>query len=360
MSKKLDDKNQEEITDSSVNGLDEKFAKLKEKSDILKGKEEITEKDLKYNKELETLIDNTEKIKNTLTEDVENIGKKIKKIEKEHSKNLHEIRNETKRIGKHTEKSFDELKQRMIFEKPIDDKGKLRDPNDFEQYFITDKKSFATGLNFYKLFWVFFIGCFVGVVVEMLYCLAINGMIESRKGLIYGLFNPVYGFGAVLITVALYYFRKKNSIWIFIGGTVIGGTFEYLASYFQEKVFGTVSWDYSSAPFNINGRICLLYSIFWGILAIFWLKYIYPGMSKLIEMIPNKAGKILTWVLVVFMILNMAISSVAVNRMNKRHNGIAAKNSVEKFIDKHYDDKFMKKIYPNMMDPVTGKVLRDI
>lgn len=54
-------------------------------------------------------------------------------------------------------------------------------------------KSFAHGLNFYKLFWIFFVGCFLGVVIETLYCLVTRHRFESRQGLIYGPFNLVYG-----------------------------------------------------------------------------------------------------------------------------------------------------------------------
>ena len=56
---------------------------------------------------------------------------------------------------------------------------------------------FAQGMTFYKLFWVFFIGCFAGVVLETIYCLIQRGHYESRVGLIYGPFNLVYGVGAL-------------------------------------------------------------------------------------------------------------------------------------------------------------------
>ena len=80
--------------------------------------------------------------------------------------------------------------------------------------FKTNKKSFATGIGFYKLFWVFFIGCFVGVVIEVLFCIFVTEhRYESRQGLIYGPFNPVYGFGAVAMTLVLYLFRKNWYRW---------------------------------------------------------------------------------------------------------------------------------------------------
>ncbi|MGN0559266.1 MAG: hypothetical protein ACI4IS_07465 [Acutalibacteraceae bacterium] len=226
----------------------------------------------------------------------------------------------------------------------------------FEQ---TNKNSFATGLNFYKLFWVFFIGSFVGVIVEILFCLVTEGHLECRQGVVYGPFNPVYGFGAVVITIVLYILRHQRDLVIFIGGSVIGGAFEWLCSYFQEMFMGTVSWDYSDIPFNIGGRTCLLYSLFWGILAIVWLKFIYPLMSALIERIPNKIGRLVTWVLVLFMAFDMFISSAAVVRMGERQKDIAPKTSFDRFLDNNLDDDFLTQIYPNMRNPESGERLVD-
>ncbi len=133
---------------------------------------------------------------------------------------------------------------------------------------------FAKGLNGYKLLLVCFIGsffgviiemlwCLVSVIIEMLWCLVSRGYIESRAGLVYGPFNLLYGFGAVVLTVTLYKFRNRGAWISFLGGIIVGSVVEYVCSWGQELVFGTRSWDYSKMPFNINGRICLLYSIFW-------------------------------------------------------------------------------------------------
>ena len=199
----------------------------------------------------------------------------------------------------------------------------------------------------------------MGVVVEVLFCLVTEQRLECRQGVIYGPFNPVYGFGAVFITVILYFLREKRDLWIFVGGSIIGGAFEWLCSYVQELFLGTVSWDYSNIPFNIGGRTCLLYSLFWGILAIMWLKFVYPIMSKLIEKIQNNVGVILSWILVVFMIFNMLISSLAVYRMKQREVGVKADTTMSRFLDKYYTDDFLKRIYPNMRNPENGEKLID-
>ena len=113
-------------------------------------------------------------------------------------------------------------------------------------------------------------------------------------------------------------------------------------------MFGTRSWDYSNMPFNINGRICLLYSIFWGILGVFWIKTLYPRLSRLILKIPNKIGKIVTWIVTVFMAINIAVSGIAVMRWGQRVRGTEPSNEFWEFIDERFPDERMERIYANM------------
>ena len=209
------------------------------------------------------------------------------------------------------------------------------------------KAHFAQGMTFYKLFWVFFIGCFAGVVLETIYCLIQRGHYESRVGLIYGPFNLVYGIGALCLSGALYQFRNRGRVFSFVGGFVVGSVVEYACSWFQEVCFGSTSWDYSNMPYNLNGRICLLYSIFWGILGIFWIKDIYPRMAKWILKIPNKVGKPLTWVLLVFMVFNSVMTLFTSLRWTARREGIEPRNAFEAYLDEHYPDERMQKIFAN-------------
>ena len=206
---------------------------------------------------------------------------------------------------------------------------------------------FAQGMTFYKLFWVFFIGCFAGVVLETIYCLIQRGHYESRVGLIYGPFNLVYGVGALCLSGALYRFRNRGRVFSFVGGFIVGSVVEYACSWFQEVCFGSTSWDYSNMPYNLNGRICLLYSIFWGILGIFWIKDIYPRMAKWILKIPNKVGKPLTWVLLVFMVFNSVMTLFTSLRWTARREGVKPRNAFEAYLDEHYPDERMQKIFAN-------------
>ena len=167
---------------------------------------------------------------------------------------------------------------------------------------------FAQGLGLYKVLLICIAGSFAGVVVEMLWCLVTNGYLESRAGLVYGPFNLLYGAGAALLTVCLYKYRNRGYQLSFAGGFLVGSVLEYVCSWGQEVLLGSRSWDYSHMPLNINGRICFVYSLFWGALGILWIKDLYPRMAKYILKIPNRAGKILTWALTASLIVNAIVS----------------------------------------------------
>lgn len=212
----------------------------------------------------------------------------------------------------------------------------------------TKSNHFAKGLNLYKILLICFVGSFAGVIIELLWCLVKNGYIESRSGLVYGPFNLLYGAGAVLLTVCLYRFRNRGAWISFLGGILVGSVVEYICSWGQEMLFGSRSWDYSHMPFNINGRICLLYSIFWGFLGVLWIKRIYPIMAECILKIPNKAGKIITWILVAFFAFNSFMTLTSMARWTQRMNGIEPTTKFEEFIDNRFPDSRMEKVFANM------------
>ena len=136
----------------------------------------------------------------------------------------------------------------------------------------------------------------------------------SRSSLIYGTFSVVWGLGAVVLTVVLRRLAGKEDRYVFLAGCLIGGVYEYLCSVFTEVFLGTTFWDYSNMPFNFGGRTNLLYCVFWGLLAVVWMKGLYPRISRLVEKIPVKAGRILTWLIVAFFVLDGLVSAAAMLR----------------------------------------------
>lgn len=211
------------------------------------------------------------------------------------------------------------------------------------------EKPFAFGLCYSKLFWIFMIGNFVGFVLETIYALLMPPhQLELRVSVVFGPFILVYGFGAVVITLLLYKMYNQKDIMIFFASMVIGGAFEYFCSFFQQAMFGTVSWEYSDSALNIGGRTNLMYSFFWGVLGLIWVKDLYPIMSRFIQKIPKKVGRPITVAVTIFMVIDIALSAGAVYRRSERINNIPATNAVQKFFDTCFDDDFLDMIYPNM------------
>ena len=168
----------------------------------------------------------------------------------------------------------------------------------------------------------------------------------SRSSVVWGPFSIVWGLAIALVTQLLYRYKDKPTSWLFIAGTLLGGAYEYLCSVFTEIVFGAVFWDYSAIPFNLGGRINLLYCFFWGFAAVAWFKLLYPPISATIEKLPTRFGTVLTWALCLFMALDMVVSSAALIRYNDRLNGVPAQGAVAEYLDEHYDNDRMHKVYP--------------
>ena len=200
-------------------------------------------------------------------------------------------------------------------------------------------KKFAR--EFLKLFWIFVFGCIMGYVMEVIFNFVRTGEFETRQGLIYGPFAPVYGIGTLAFYLILPKFKKMWQVFLVSG--VLGGVTEYLCSYFQEKLFGTISWDY--------GRTSILYCLVWGALGVAFIKFVYPYFDKIFDKVLYKIGtKVITAFAVVFMIFNISISSLAAQREYERREHIEAGSRMDVFLDEHFPDEILDEVYRNRIE----------
>lgn len=246
----------------------------------------------------------------------------------------------TRRVQKRMQKSFPSIDMDTL----------VRNKQQKEK--STTAPVFAAGCSFYKLIALFFIGAFLGDITETIFCFFTMGRLMSRSSVVYGPFSIVWGLGCMLLTALLYRYKDKKIRYIFAAGVILGGIYEYICSVFTEIMFGTVFWDYSGFSLNLGGRINLLYCLFWGVAAVVWLKLIYPKLSALIEKIPIRPGTILCNCLIIFMIGNMIISSLALARYSERQTetGSAVEHTdstLKQYLDEHFPDERMERIYPN-------------
>ena len=171
---------------------------------------------------------------------------------------------------------------------------------------------------------------------------------EIRQGLIYGPFIQIYGIGAVAYYILISNIQEPKKA--FMAGMFMGGAREYLCSFFQEIFFGTISWDYSNLFMNLNGRTCLLYCVYWGIIAVVYLKIIYPAFQRMEPLIDKISVRIFTVFFMLFMIFDITISCMAGNRQLERRQNIPAKSQIDKFLDQMYTDEVLDRIYNNKKD----------
>ncbi len=249
--------------------------------------------------------------------------------------------------------AFPELKHTAYIKQLKAKLNKLKEENKKQftaVYENKEDKPFASGLCFSKLFILFVIGSFVGTCIETVYALVTEGHFEFRVGVVYGPFIPVYGGGAVLLTIVLYKMYKLSDTLVFIIGGLLGAFFEYICSWGQETFLGTVSWDYSDYPLNIGGRTCLLFACFWGFLGLIWIRYLYPMASRLIEKIPKKQGSVILLVVFILAIYDGFMTVAAIYRWNQRIEKVPASNVFEEYLDERFDDQRMKLLFPHMRD----------
>ena len=131
---------------------------------------------------------------------------------------------------------------------------------------------------------------------------------------------------------------------------LLGGTIEYLCSFLQEKIFGTVSWDYSNWILDINGRTTLIHCTYWGLAGLLYIWLIEPLIPKIENIIQKNSVKILTGGVAILMVFNITISSMAAIRQKERKYNIEATSSIDAFLDKNYPDEYMNKIFANKIE----------
>ena len=202
-------------------------------------------------------------------------------------------------------------------------------------------------MSFSDLVWLFVVGAFLGDVVETIFCRVTAGVWMSRSSLVWGPFSVVWGLALVLAAVLLRGSERKSESRIFWFGVILGGAYEYVCSAVTELLFGTVFWDYSGFKFNLGGRINLLYCFFWGIAAVAWIRYGYPLVAKGMNKLKTRIRPWMTAALAVFMAVNMGVSALAMARYDARTSGVEAATPLAVFLDTHFDNARMERIYPN-------------
>lgn len=214
-------------------------------------------------------------------------------------------------------------------------------------------------LNYFNLFWVFFVCSVLGLILEEVWHMVVvdPGVYQDRAGMLFGPFSPIYGFGAVLMTMALNRFYKKNPLIIFLVSALIGGAFEVFVGWFMQTSFGVVSWSYSHIrlfgmpdPIAVltGGRTCTSFACMWGLGGLIWIKVLLPRLLKLINMIPWKRRYSATVILTAVMLIDGVMTLQSLDYWYQRVNGTIRNIPVAQFYDKHFDNEYMENRFQSM------------
>lgn len=212
-------------------------------------------------------------------------------------------------------------------------------------------------ITIHQIFWYFIIFSVAGLFIETIFGYATTGVIESRKGLIWGPFCPVYGVSATILILFLNKYKNRNVVQLFLYGFIIGSIAEYLLSYGLEAIFGTRFWEYGYAKINLNGRICMQYSIYWGILSILMVKLIKPLIDKLIDKIPTKPRNVIEISVFIFLIIDCIFTiwgiqtyqnRVVENKVNSSETNNIIVQIIQNVENNYFTNERMSKTFPNL------------
>lgn len=242
-----------------------------------------------------------------------------------------------------------------------------------------NKKVTIAGYSIIEIFTYFIIYSIIGYILETIFGIFTKGILESRKGFLYGPFCPIYGLGGVVMMLSLKRFNK-NTYTLFFGSALVGGAVEYLVSLIGEIVFKTKWWDYSDQILNINGRICLGFSLIWGFLGVYLMKRLHPKVEKFYNKLKEKMGlkvvNVITIVLTVFLALDGIMTVIGLKVFYARlvhdydldvknkaqyvrdYEEIYNNDRVTKTTNKVFSNNFMLKTFPNLkLEAEDGSVI---
>lgn len=144
-----------------------------------------------------------------------------------------------------------------------------------------------------NLCFYFFVCSLIGFILEECYAFMVGVGTAGKRGFLYGPICPIYGFGALILIVTNDAISKKTDSLIIKTTimTILFTAFEYFVSFVFEKIFGIRWWDYTNEFLNLHGRICLMFSLVWGVVTIFFLKCLYEPLRKTIKKVRNKISR---------------------------------------------------------------------
>ena len=164
--------------------------------------------------------------------------------------------------------------------------------------------------SFYDVGIYFMLYSFIGWLLEVVYAFHEERRFVNR-GILAGPICPIYGFGTLLILNIGSLLKLQNpgflSNIIFI--ILLTTALEYLTGYILETFLKVKAWDYSNEFCNIRGRICLKFSILWGLLGCIIIYGLHPIVAQFMNEV-NEDMKIIAAFMILGLILMDMIKAI--------------------------------------------------
>jgi len=235
---------------------------------------------------------------------------------------------------------------------------------------MLNKRLKICSVSIWRILGYFIIYSLLGYIIEVLYGLITKGVIESRQSFLYGPFCGIYGLGAILMVLPFKKYPNASRTQIFFGSALIGCLVEYFISWFGETFLHVKWWDYTNYFLNINGRVCLYFGIFWGILGVWLIQRVNPKVDEIINRLKNKIPSVSqkSWVSVanLFLLIDCIATVVALEYYQvrvivenqipvenyeyyeERYDKIYSDEKRKRFINICWGNEVMIKVFPNL------------
>lgn len=171
-------------------------------------------------------------------------------------------------------------------------------------------------MEMYNAVLYFFVYGFLGWCTEVAFA-ATKEKTFVNRGFLNGPICPIYGFGVVSVAALLSPY-KSQMILLYVASIIVVTALEWLTGFVLEKIFHNKWWDYSDMPFNLNGYVCLLFSLIWGAACVTIVKWIHPLIAKGINVVPRWLGTVLIVVLTIAICADLYVTVSKILKLNKR------------------------------------------
>lgn len=172
---------------------------------------------------------------------------------------------------------------------------------------------------------LFYLFCIVGWIWECFY-MSIRNKKLTNRGFLTGPYIPIYGLGGIAVYLVFQKYSGNlfsiNTLYIYLLGLIFATTLEYLTSILMEIIFKARWWDYSNEFLNLNGRICLISSLFWGLLSVIFIQIVNPLLLKHIININHDLKLIIVTALTTTMLIDIAITIIAIINLQEKISNI--------------------------------------